>query len=86
VLRRAAGRHLGEVDVGQASDHTFFQLAGIPINGLYTGSTEAGRGARPRDSCYHLACDTTHNVNRPVLMRMARTTARALRILSRQAK
>src|SRR5215207_84991 len=86
ALRKADGGHLGEVSVGGASDHTFFDLAGIPVNGLYTGSSEAGPGGKPRDSCYHLACDTIDNVDLPVLLRMAKTTAAALRALSAQAK
>jgi hypothetical protein len=86
LLRRAYGGHLGEILAGQSSDHAAFQSAGIPVNGLYTGSVEAGRGGRPRDPCYHLACDTVRNVNRRMLLRMARTTAAALRTLSRQAK
>ena len=68
-----------------ASDHAPFQGAGVPANGIYTGSEELRRG-RPRDPCYHLACDTVENVNRPVLLRMARTAARAIRRLSAQAK
>src|SRR5215207_1117838 len=86
ALRKADGGHLGEVSVGGASDHTFFDLADIPVNGLYTGSSEAGPGGKPRDSCYHLACDTIDNVDLPVLLRMAKTTAAALRALSAQAK
>jgi aminopeptidase S len=86
LLRRAYGGHLGEILAGQSSDHAAFQSAGIPVNGLYTGSVEAGRGGRPRDPCYHLACDTVRNVNRRMLLRMARTTAAALRTLSRHAK
>ena len=86
VLREADGGHLGEVPIGQASDHTFFELAGIPVNGLYTGSTEAAPGGGARDPCYHLACDTTGNVDRAMLLRMARTTAAALRTLSERHK
>ena len=86
VLRAADGGHLGAVSVGGASDHTFFQLAGIPVNGLYTGSDEAGPGGRPRDPCYHLACDTTGNVDGAMLLRMAKTTAAALRTLSERHK
>jgi Zn-dependent M28 family amino/carboxypeptidase len=82
LLRRTAGRPLGSVAAGAASDHVPFQAAGIPVNGLYTGSTERGPNGRPRDPCYHLACDTLRNVNRGVLLRMARATARALRRLS----
>ena len=87
VLRRAYRGKLGEIAAGQSSDHAFFEGAGIPINGLYTGSSEKGPRGRPRDACYHLACDTAGNVNRTVLLRMARATADALDMLSaRQAK
>ena len=41
VLRRAAGRPLGAVEVGGASDHAPFVAAGVPVNGLYTGATSA---------------------------------------------
>lgn len=86
VLRRAAAGHLGGAPIGGASDHAFFKLAGIPVNGVYTGSSERGPGGDARDPCYHLACDTTKNVNRPMLLRMARTTARALRAMSARHK
>jgi hypothetical protein len=86
VLRRAAGPSLGRVAAGGSSDHAPFAAAGVPVSGLYTGSTERGPGGRPRDPCYHLACDTLDNVNRPVLLRMARAAAEALRDLSAQAK
>ncbi len=86
VLREADGGHLGEVSVGGASDHTFFQLAGIPVNGLYTGSSEAGPHGKPRDPCYHLACDTIDNVDESMLLRMAKTSATALRELSQRHK
>jgi Iap family predicted aminopeptidase len=85
-LRRAAGSSLGKVAAGGSSDHAPFAAAGVPVNGIYTGSTEPGPGGRPRDPCYHLACDTLDNVNRPVLLRMARAAAEALRDLSAQAK
>ena len=86
VLRRAAGRPLGGVSVGGSSDHAAFMAAGVPVNGLYTGANERGPGGRPRDPCYHLACDTAARVNRPVLLRMARAAAEALERLSAQAK
>jgi hypothetical protein len=56
------------------------------VNGLYTGSTEASPGGAPRDPCYHLACDTTRNVDRAMLLRMARASAEALRKLSAEAR
>ena len=82
VLRRVVHRHLGGIVAGQASDHAAFKAAGIPVNGLYTGSSEAGPGGRPRDPCYHLACDTARHVDRDVLLEMARATATALKRLS----
>jgi hypothetical protein len=86
VLRRTAGQPLGEIAAGGSSDHAPFSAAGIPVNGLYTGSTERGPGGRPRDPCYHLACDTVDNVNRPVLLRMARAAEEAMRRLSARHK
>ena len=86
VLRRAARGKVGRIDVGGGSDHTLFREAGIPVNGYYTGASEAGRGGRPRDPCFHLACDTVRNVNQRILLGLARASARALRALSRQAK
>ena len=57
------------------------------MNGLYTGANERGPGGKPRDPCYHLPCDTLANVDRDVLLRMARATARALaRLIRVQAK
>ena len=82
VLRRAAGRPLGNVAAGGSSDHAPFDEAGVPVNGLYTGANERGPGGRPRDACYHLACDTADRVNRPVLLRMARAGTEALSRLS----
>jgi Peptidase family M28/PA domain len=86
VLRRAAGRPLGGVRVGGSSDHAPFMAAGVPVNDLYTGANERGPGGRPRDPCYHLACDTAARVNRPVLLRMARAAAEALKRLSARHK
>jgi aminopeptidase Y len=86
LLRRAAGPPVATVAAGGSSDHAPFDTVGIPVNGLYTGGPERGPRGRPRDACYHLACDTLRNVNRPVLLRMARAAARALRRLSAQAK
>jgi hypothetical protein len=85
LLRRLhPGRERG-VLVGNRSDSSAFEGKRIPINGLYTGATEPGPGGRPRDPCYHLPCDTLANVNRAVLLGMARTAARALAELA-QAK
>ena len=83
VLRRAAGSpRLRSVTADSASDHAPFRDAGIPVNGLFTGATERGPGGRARDACYHLACDRLRNVDQDVLVRMARTTARAVEALA----
>ena len=72
--------------VGNRSDGSAFGSAGVPVNGLYTGATERGPGGAPRDPCYHLPCDRLANVDRAVLLTMARTAARALARLAGQAK
>jgi hypothetical protein len=79
LLRKVHPGHETGVAVEGASDHAPFADSGIPVNGLYTGSSERGPGGRPRDPCYHLPCDTLANVDRRVLLRMARATVRALR-------
>jgi Peptidase family M28 len=82
VLRRAHPGHEEGVAASGRSDHGPFEEANIPVGGLYTGSEESGPGGRPRDPCYHLPCDTLHNVDRGVLLRMARATLQAVRRLS----
>ena len=69
-----------------ASDHLPFARAGIPVGGVFTGASEKGPGGRPRDACYHLACDRLTNVDIPLVVRLARATRRAMLVLSRQAK
>ena len=86
LLRRAAGRRLPGESTGGASDHAPFKAAGIPVNGLYTGASEGGRGGEARDPCYHRSCDRLRNVNRAVLAEMAAAAEEALRRLSAQAK
>jgi Iap family predicted aminopeptidase len=86
ALRRALGRRARTERLGASSDHAPFRRAGIPVGGLYTGSSERGPRGRPRDRCYHRRCDTIDNVDRRVLLEMARVAERALRTLSRQAR
>jgi Iap family predicted aminopeptidase len=81
VLRRALGRRVPGVPAAGASDHSPFQAVGIPANGIYTGGEELRRG-RPRDPCYHLACDRFANVNLAVLRRMTDAAERAVRELA----
>jgi aminopeptidase Y len=59
------------------SDHVPFRDAGIPVGGLFTGTSE------PWDPCYHLPCDTASNINTKVLTELTRVTAAALTRLSR---
>jgi Iap family predicted aminopeptidase len=86
ALRSALSRPAGTESLGGASDHAPFDRAGIAVGGLYTGASEQGRNGRPRDPCYHRACDTLANVDRAVLVAMARAATKALARLSRQAK
>ena len=68
----AAGKPGLLTDVGGASDHYPFELAGIPSAGVFSGlnpltENEAavfgGEPGIPTDACYHLACDTRANIN-----------------------
>jgi Iap family predicted aminopeptidase len=84
ALRTALARPAGTDHVGGASDHAPFDRDGIPVGGLYTGASEPGANGEPRDPCYHRACDTLANVDRGVLLRMARAAAATLVELSRR--
>ena len=86
LLRRLHPGAERGVLVGNRSDSSAFEGHDIPINGLYSGATEPGPGGKPRDPCYHLPCDTLANVDRAVLLEMARAAAGALAELARQAK
>lgn len=71
--------------IGGASDHFPIEQAGIPIGGLYSGANEVkspddaalfgGTAGAPADACYHLACDTTANVDPTLLGQLARAAA-----------
>jgi Zn-dependent M28 family amino/carboxypeptidase len=73
------------VVLGPASDHWPFEQAGIPFGGLYSGADEVKSAAQatrfggvagmPADACYHLACDTTSNVDAALLGELARAAA-----------
>jgi Iap family predicted aminopeptidase len=76
LLRRLVGPRAEEESAGNASDHTPFDRAGIPMGGLFTGA------GRPHDLCYHRACDDLDNVDTPVLVEMARAAAEAVEELS----
>jgi hypothetical protein len=87
LLRRLHPGGERGVLVGNRSDGSAFESAGIAVNGLYSGAEEPGPGGKPRDPCYHLPCDTFANVSMGTLLPMARAAARALYLLARgQAK
>jgi hypothetical protein len=74
-----------EVALQGNSDHAPFELAGVPVGGLFTGADErktasdagrfGGTAGRPYDACYHQSCDTLANVNVRVLGQMADAAA-----------
>jgi hypothetical protein len=61
------------------------------VGGLFTGASElkteaqaaqfGGSAGEPMSPCYHLACDTTDEINREVLDQLADAAAHALWIL-----
>ncbi|GAA4791484.1 M28 family metallopeptidase [Actinomycetospora chlora] len=67
-------------DFDGRSDYGAFIEAGIPAGGLFTGAEEiktpedaarwGGQAGAPFDRCYHQACDTVANIDRPALDRM----------------
>jgi Zn-dependent M28 family amino/carboxypeptidase len=70
------------------SDYFGFINAGIPAGGLFTGAEglktaeEAaifgGTADAPYDACYHQACDTAANIDKPVLEEMADAVAHSV--------
>jgi hypothetical protein len=95
ALRRALdarGPTPDRSSIGGASDHAAFQRAGVEVGGVFTGASErVGAAAarrfdadagRPADPCYHRACDTLSNANRPMLERITDAVEVALRQLA----
>ncbi len=80
-------------DLGGGSDHYFFEQAGIPTGGIFSGATEVktsaqasaygGRADEPMDACYHLACDTPDNVDVERAVLYATDAASAMLLLAR---
>ncbi|WP_219472302.1 M28 family peptidase [Nonomuraea rhizosphaerae] len=64
-------------DLNGASDYAPFSDADVQVGGLFTGGKEAktkaeailygGTAGKPKDPCYHKACDTMANVDHEVL-------------------
>jgi Zn-dependent M28 family amino/carboxypeptidase len=95
ALRRAfdaRGPAPARSSIGGASDHAAFQRAGVEVGGVFTGASErvgaaearrfGARAGRPADPCYHRACDTLANANRPMLERVTDAVEVALRELA----
>jgi Zn-dependent M28 family amino/carboxypeptidase len=69
------------VTVG-SSDNVPFDQFGVPTSGLFSGANEikstaeaelfGGTANVPADACFHLACDTTDNIDRDRLGELAR--------------
>jgi Peptidase family M28/PA domain len=78
--------------IGGASDHASFQRAGVEVGGVFTGASErvsagdarrfGARAGQAADPCYHRACDTLQNVDRPMLERVADAVEASLRSLA----
>jgi aminopeptidase S len=70
-----------EIAIEGRSDHAPFELAGVPVGGLFTGADErksataaghfGGAAGQPYDGCYHRSCDSLARVNVRVLEQMA---------------
>ena len=95
ALRReldARGPAPNRSSIGGASDHASFQRAGIEVGGVFTGASGrvsrasaerfGAQAGRPADPCYHQACDTLRNIDRPVMERVAESVEAALRSLA----
>ena len=77
---------------GYGSDDATFAAKGIPTIGLFTGAGGAkseaharlfgGKAAQPFDPCYHKACDTSGNIDVPVLNEMTDALSAALNRLA----
>jgi hypothetical protein len=95
ALRRALdarGPAPAASSIGGASDHASFQRAGIEVGGVFTGASErvgaaeakrfGARAGQPADPCYHRACDTLSNIDRPMVERVADAVEAAVRSLA----
>jgi aminopeptidase S len=82
LLRRLYPGREGETSAAAASDQLSFAAAGIRVSGFYTGSSEEDRRGRPRDPCYHRACDDLDNVDRTIAARAATALGRMLATLA----
>lgn len=73
------------IELGCQADHCPFNQAGLPTGGLFSGANEiktseqadrfGGTAGSAQDPCYHLACDTTANLDQEVLEQLAKAAA-----------
>jgi hypothetical protein len=79
------------LDLGGGSDHVAFELAGIPIGGLFSGigpmtADEAlafdGATLTPMDPCYHLACDDLDNIDLDSVMTLGEAITTVIEALA----
>lgn len=78
-------------DLGGGSDHGPFMDALIPVGGLFSGASElktdeqaalfGGDAGEPMSPCFHLACDTTDEINPTALDEMSDAAAHVLMVL-----
>lgn len=89
----AAGKPGLLTDLGGASDHLNFELAGIPSAGVFSGlnpltdqevAVFGGEPGIPTDACYHLACDTRANINMDSALTLGGAVATVLQELAYQ--
>ncbi len=79
-------------DLGGASDHYFFEQAGIRTAGIFSGATElktsaqasayGGQADEPMDGCYHLTCDTADRVDVDHVVLYATAVASAMTLIA----
>ena len=89
----AAGTGAEPMDLGGSSDHFPFEEAGVPTGGIFSGASEdktdgqasefGGQADEPLDACYHLACDTSDNVDTQQVASFATAAAAAAVALAR---
>ena len=74
------------------SDYDSFTAVGIPAGGIFAGAegikteeqarSSAARRAQPYDPCYHMACDTTENLNITALDQFSDAVAHSTQVFA----
>jgi hypothetical protein len=87
----AMGAPATVTDTGGASDHYAFEVAGIPVTGVFSGiapltpeeaSLFGGEVGIPADACYHLSCDNRENIDLATAVTLASGIAMILEDLA----